>query len=99
MNYREQKEHALCVFAFMIEAYGIMEDLVQPSFQSKLSSLLIQIINEVARPSFFIEEVGREYFNLISNLIQQSPKIFVSDIGTEYLAVFACSNANIFGSS
>ena len=31
-NYKEQKEHALCVFAFMIEAYGIMEDLVQSSF-------------------------------------------------------------------
>ena len=69
-NYREQKEHALCVFAFMIEAYSILEDLVQSSFQSKLSTLLIQIINEVARPSFFVEEVGREYFKLITNLVQ-----------------------------
>ena len=68
-SYREQKEHALCVFAFMIEAYSILEDLVQSSFQSKLSTLLIQIINEVARPSFFTEEVGKEYFKLISNLV------------------------------
>ena len=61
--------------------------------------MLLQIINEVARPSFFIEEVGREYFNLISNLVMQTPKIFASEIGTEYLAVFACSNSNAFGSS
>jgi len=61
--------------------------------------LVTQLVNEVSRPSFFSEEVQKEYFGLLTTLMQRVPKLFASDAGTEYLAVFACSSASLFGSS
>ena len=96
-GFREQKEHALCVFAFIAEVYTIIEEYVQPAIFSKFTVLITRLIGEVSRPSFFTDEVSNEYFNLLSSLVQRSPKLFASDAGTEYLAVFACSSAVILG--
>lgn len=62
-------------------------------------NMIVQLISEVARPSFFSEEVSKEYFILLSNLILRSPQIFASEVGAEYLNVFACSQINILTSA
>ena len=67
---------------------------MQPAVFCKFVSVLVQLISDVARPSFFSEEVGQEYFSQLTSLIQRSPKLFASDAGMEYLAVFACSQAS-----
>jgi len=55
------------------------------------------LISELSRPTFFSEEISSEYFNLLTSLIQRSPKLFASDAGTEYLTVFTCSSLVILG--
>ena len=55
----------------------------------------MQLISEVSRPSFFSEEVSKEYFNLLTGLISRSPRVFASEVGTEYLAVFASSSISL----
>ena len=94
-----EKEHALCIFAFIAESYYLSEQYIQPVVMAKFVTLLTQLITDVARPSFFSEEVTKEYFSLLTNLIQRSPRLFASDAGTEYLAVFACSSNSLFGSN
>ena len=61
--------------------------------------LVTQLISEVSRPSFFSEEVCQEYFAILTSMMSRVPKLIVSDAGTEYLAVFACSSSALLGGS
>lgn len=98
-NYSEQKEHALCIFAFCAETYLIIEDNLPQVIVAEFTSLIVKLINEVVRPSFFSEEVQKEYFNLLTNLIQRCPKLYASEVATEYFIVFACSSGSLLGGS
>ena len=64
-----EKEHALCIFAFIAESYMLSQQYIQPVVMAKFVTLLTQLITDVARPSFFSEEVTKEYFSLLTNLI------------------------------
>jgi len=75
----------------------ITEEYVQPAMFTKFTELIIKLIGELSRPSFFSEEISSEYFNLLTRVIQRSPKLFASDAGIEYLTVFTCSSAVILG--
>ena len=59
----------MCIFAFSAETYLIIEENLPPVIVAEFTSLIVQLINEVVRPSFFSEEVQKEYFNLLTNLI------------------------------
>lgn len=96
---RDQKEHALCVFAFLTEVLVITGGDIRSDSLTRFSDLVIRLIGEVTRPSFFSEEVNREYFNLMTAGLQRSPKLFASDAGTEYLAVFGCSSNAILSAT
>lgn len=69
-NIREQKEHALCVFAFLTLVFTLAGKTVRPDLKQRLSDIAIRIMNEVSRPSFFSEEVSREYFKHLASLMQ-----------------------------
>ena len=66
---------------------------------NKIVEQVTQLINDVSRPSFFSEEVAKEHFNIITAMMQRVPKLFASEAGTEYLAVFACSSPTLLGSA
>ena len=98
-NYSEQKEFALCVFACIVETFLATEDYVSGQVTAQYTSMIVSLIQDVVRPGYYTEEVQREYFNLLTSLIQRSTTIFASEIGTEYLMVFAGSCRSLFGST
>jgi len=83
----------------MAETFMVSEDFIQPAVLARIVVLMTQLIGDVSRPSFFSEEVSQEYFSLLTNMMLRVPKLFTSDAGTEYLAVFACSSSSLFGST
>ena len=44
-SYKEQKEHALCIFAFIAEIYSIIEEYLLPTVTSKFTTLIKELIN------------------------------------------------------
>ena len=98
-NYSEQKEFALYVFACIMETFLATEDYLSGQVTSQYTSMIVSLIQDVVRPGYYTEDVQREYFNLLISLIQRSTTIFASEIGTEYLMVFAGSCRSLFGST
>lgn len=47
----------------------ITEEYVQPAMFTKFTELIIKLIGELSRPSFFSEEISSEYFNLLTRVI------------------------------
>ena len=66
---------------------------------SKYTSMIVSLIQDVVRPGYYTGDVQREYFNLLTSLIQRSTTIFASEIGTEYLMVFKGSFGSLLGST
>ena len=96
---RDQKEHGLCIFAFLSEVFKMSGDGLKQSLFTRFVELTIRLVGEVSRPSFFSDEVNKEYFSQLTNTIQKSPKLFASEAGTEYLAVFSCSSGALLGTT
>jgi len=92
---QENKETALCIFAFTSELYGLADSYIQPAVLQRFLSLLSKNLDELSRPSFFPEAISLEYFNIITTLITRSPSIFASDFGSDFLMTFAATqNSN-----
>ena len=53
----EKKEHALCVFAFLAETVTTVQDYIKGPEMQCIDRVVTQLISEVARPSFYSEDV------------------------------------------
>jgi hypothetical protein len=56
-----------------------------------VESFLLDVITDINRPLFFSQQVKQKFFTQLTQLLERSPLIFSSKVGSEFFLCFVCN--------
>ena len=77
-------ELQIVIFAFITEIAVINTDL-------SVTGFLTEVIHNLAKPNMYPQSVGKQYFELLSSMIERSPVRLSREVGHEFFLNLGCS--------